>query len=327
MAPLLRLIVGNLRKAHTLGMIACGDTDISNQVTNLEADWNSAAVQNDEFERCMRETKSAFDRQFRPIQAFRGRMVPFCNVMRLSTFSDYWLDQLDPSVSDPDADAAKEEIKKQAAVSTTASVVELQRLSDSFIRFNQWIANPSGGRENRGITVTIGQILDPTIVTFWVGGRVLSNITSAQFWRDRLGLIGTTAGARACGNMLVRLRFVAKLADEELPRDAHLEHRSRNQMSSWLFRPSVLHRGNRRFVQGVAADRTNRPARRGSTRDLSVAGNYREGERELLLLTGELAEARLLGVDLLDGFADSNPGRDDNDHDFVENIARQHAWD
>lgn len=115
------------------------------------------------------------------------------------------------------------------------------------------------------------------------------------------------------------------MANEELPRAAHLEHRGRNPNSLWLFRPSVLHGGNKRFVQGVAADRAGRVARRGSTRDISST-DYLEGERELLLLAGEIAAARLVGVDLLDGFADMNAGRDNDDETFVDSIARQRDW-
>ena len=114
------------------------------------------------------------------------------------------------------------------------------------------------------------------------------------------------------------------MANELLPPTEHLEHRGRNPHSLWLFRPSILHGGNKRFVQGVAADREGRPARRGSTRDLST-DDYPEGERELLLLAGEIANARLVGLDLFDGFADINK-RDHDDHAFVESIARQLTW-
>jgi len=273
----------------------------------------------------MSNTKREFDRQFRPIQAFRGKAIPFCNVMGMGIFSRYWLDTLEPALGDPDAGHAKDQITKLANETTPASASALTQLQESFLRLNQWIKNAGGDRSRRGVTVSIGQLLDPATRPFWVGGRVQKPHSSAQYWRDRLGLIHVSAGKRCCRDLLVRLKFVAMMANEELPRAAHLEHRGRNPNSLWIFRPSVLHGGNRRFVQGVAADRAGRAARRGSTRDLS-SSDYFEGERELLLLAGEIANARLVGIDLFEGFADINLGRDDDDHAFVESIARQRAW-
>jgi len=327
MEPLAKLISGNLRHAHKLGMIESEKALIDKHLKNLEGTWDPAESPDAEYLRCMNETKSEFDRRFRPIQAFKGKTVPFSNVMRLASFSKYWLDSFDPSISDTDATGAKKCIETLSLKTTPASATDISVLRDALIKFNQWLRNPDAGAANQGLPITIGPLLDPATRPFWVGGRVQSKKHDAQYWRDRLGLIHFNTDEQTCKNLLVRLRFAAKMANEDLPRSQHLEHRKSNPDKLWLFRPSVLHGGNRRFVQGVAADRPNRPSRRGSTRDLAASADYSEGERELLLLTGELSEVRFVGIDLLDGFVITNSSRDADDAGFVESIKRQLAWD
>lgn len=326
-SPLLRLVAGNLADAHALGMIDCEKKAIESHVGNLDANWDASTDQQMQFSNGMTETKNAFDRQFRPIQAFKGRVIPFCSVMRVEPFIKHWLkNNLKPELGDRDAGIAKEQIIKLAKAISPATSPDLNQLRDAFVRLNQWIRN-SGVTGKRGVTIKIGTLLEPATRPFWVGGKVQKPDINAQYWRDRLGLIHISAGNRCCSDKLVRLKFVATMVNEELPRTTHLEHRkmSVNKKSLWLFRPSVLHGGNQRFVQGVSADKSGRSARRGSTRDLS-SNSYPEGERELLLLTGEVADARLIGVDLFEGFADYNSGRDDNDHEFVDAISNQRAW-
>lgn len=322
--PLLLLISGNLLDAHALGLIECLQDDINKHITALGKDWDDKVNPESQFMRGMADSKNTFDQQFRPKQAFINRTVPFCNVMRVESFSKYWLDILEPELGDREAGEAKKRITAFAADKMTpASDLIQSQLNESFLRLNQWIKN-SGSASRRGIRIPIGQLLDPATRPFWVGGKIHKMQPSAQYWRDRLGLIHLSAGNKSCADMLVRLRFVAFMANDELP-SAYLKHRNTHPHHLWLFRPSVLHGGNRRFVQGVKADRTNRTARRGSTRDLS-ADDYPEGERELLLMTGEIAYAHLVGLDLLEGFPEYIPTRDDDDLKFLQSIATQRAW-
>jgi len=192
----MRLLVGNLREAHDLGMIDCDDKAIADYLASINTDWINTLDQAEEFRRWMSNTKREFDRQFRPIQAFRGKVIPFCNVMTMGAFSKYWLDtaELDPKSGDPDAGHAKDQITKLANETTPASASALTQLQEFFLRLNQWIKNAGSDRSRRGVTVSIGQLLDPATRPFWVGGRVQKLHSSAQYWRDRLGLIHVSAG-------------------------------------------------------------------------------------------------------------------------------------
>ncbi len=320
----MRLLIHNLHDARKLGMIDCNDTDFSDYLTIINSNWDHTADQNREYDNWMKKTKQKFDQQFRPVQAFRGKAIPFCNVLRMTPFVRYWLDTLEPGLGDLEAGKAKDQITKLERNSAPISSTELAHLQESFLRLNLWIKN-SGSSRNKGVHISIGQLLDPATRPFWIGGRVNKPETSAQYWRDRLGLIHVSAGSKSCGDLLVRMRFVATMANDKLPRLEHLQHWKQNPKLLWAFRPSVLHGGNRRFVQSIAADRMGRVARRGSTRDISSI-QYLEGERELLLLAGEIANARLVGLDLLHGFADINSKIDNDDSTFVESIARQRSW-
>lgn len=320
----MELLAGNLREAYALGMIACSRSGIDDFIVSAAATWNAATEQDTEYGRVMQRMKTQFHTGFRPIQAFRGRNIPFCSVMSLGDFSAFWLDELNPAPGDG-AEPAKNQIAAISMQTAPATADDTAKLQDGFVRLNAWIKRSGSVRGRSGIMIGIGALLDPSARPFWVGGRVNRPAQSAQYWRDRLGLVHVRVGSRCCKELLVRMRFVAGMAADDLPRKRHLEHRAGNPNLLWMFRPSVVHGGNRRFVQGVAADRTTRPARRGSTRDISTI-DYLEGERELLLLAGEIADARLVGLDLLDGFADTDAALDSNDDAFVQAIARQRGW-
>lgn len=317
--PLRELIAGNLRDAHKLGMIECEKDAIEEFLANVCVNWNRA---NDgEYADWMRNLKNQFDQSFRPIQAFKGRTIPFCNVMQLGVFSNRWLANF--PIIDPEVSRARDKIAKLATETVPASKTSLGQLHDSLLRLNQWFRSARGGR-SRGVSIPIRSCIDTATRPFWIGGRVNKPVTSAQYWRDRLGLIQLSAPAGSCQDCLVRLRFITTLSDDILPRDGHIEHSRRNKESLWVIRPGVVHEGNERFVQGVSADRTTRPSRRGSTRDIS-SDKYLEGEREMLLLTGEIGQVRLIAIDLLDDFPRRNV-RDDNDHGFVKSISHQLGW-
>ena len=324
MMPLRRLLAGNLREAHKLGMIECAIEDIEDCIALVEASWDSTNVK--EFKQWMEKIGNKFHKQFRPIQAFKGKSIPFCNIMRLGIFSKYWLETgaVEPSPDDQDAILAKERIVKLAEETNPVSKDSQDQLEGDFVRLNQWIKKHEGGRK-QGVLIELGPFLERADRLFWIGGRVNKPDISAQYWRDRLGLIHFSENTQLPQELLVRLRFTAIMANSVLPRNEYLEHRRNHPNQMWVFRPSIVHNGNKRFVQGVSADRISRPAHRGSTRDISSI-HYLEGERELILLTGELANARLIGIDLLNGFAHKINKFEDDDNSFVDTIAHHRGW-
>ena len=101
--PLMCLLLGNLHEARNLGMIDCTDVDFYKYLTEINKYWDCKADQHKEYDKWMQITKQTFDRHFRPLQAFRGRTVPFCNLIPMSFFVKFWLDQLEPGYGDPDA--------------------------------------------------------------------------------------------------------------------------------------------------------------------------------------------------------------------------------
>lgn len=104
----MKLLACNLRDAYALGMIECGQPDINDFIRSAAASWNASAEQESEYEQKMLRTKTEFHEKFRPIQAFRGRNVPFCNVLRLGDFSEYWINELISSGGDDAEHAGKQ---------------------------------------------------------------------------------------------------------------------------------------------------------------------------------------------------------------------------
>jgi len=199
-----------------------------------------------------------------------------------------------------------------------ASLDDFAQLDECFIKIGNWVSEM-----NNGIAVRIGAILDDVFIPrqLWVSADQDNTELSAQFWRDQLGLIHiNTQDPLMCQERLVRLKFTVQVPDDELPRDRHLDHRSVMDTLLWLFRPSVVHLGNRRFVQGMSLDKASNPNITGRTRVLSSA--YPEGENELLLLAGAASSCRLTDINLLNGFACKNQ-LDDDDNIFINSICKQ----
>ena len=203
--PLRRLLAGNLREAHKLGMIECDIKAIEDCIALVEADWDVTNSKENEYAKWMENAKREFHQKFRPIQAFRGKTIPFCNVMQLKAFSQYWLENLDPGLGDREAGRAKDQITRLVEEKNPASEDSLNQLRDCFLRLNQWV-KPIGGRK-RGIPIEIGLFLNPAERPFWIGGRVNKPEILAQYWRDRLGLVHISTNTKSCQELLVRLRF------------------------------------------------------------------------------------------------------------------------
>ena len=323
--PLLRLTKNNLSDAHSLGMLECSLDQVEQLHADLEQSWAKTLRDKKAYDQLMGDLKRRLDRNFRPIQAFKGRTIPFCNVLTVGSWCDYWRSGLPPPLPGSSLEQALSTISKLVSTSTTPTSTESDQLKHAFFNLDQWLRQPRGSGRPPGIEVDIGLLLNAGKRTMWVGGKVLKPNLNAQYWRDRLGLIHLGGNTGDCKDFFIRMRFMASLTDQTLNRDRYIEHKNRVRGSVWLYRPSVTDCGNTRFVQMVRVDRATRPSRRGSTRDISTKA-YLEGERELLLMVEETARIRLIGIDFLDGIPHSNTH--DNDHNvFVEAIAEMNHWD
>ena len=327
-SPLLRLLGQNLLACQSLEMLDATPVDLQVHVDAMAAGWDAGANlpgQRAQFESSWQTIQSTFAHRFRPIQAFRNCTVPLTNVMRVESFANRWLPRLHPrATGDRSLIDAWRLIENHVRSPRAMTSTEGGELSDAFLRLNAWVSSISGSRGRRGLSLRLGTLLRPEY-PFWVCRQGGLTQTGAQFWRDRLGLIHIDEGSRRAADLLIRVRFSAELDPGHLDRNDHLSHRAAHRHGLWLFRPSVMHANNVRFVQGVRADRKGRPARRGATRDISNT-RYPEGDRELLMLAGELADSRMWGFDLLQDFAQSNPALDLDDGGFVSSVAAQLNW-
>src|SRR5262245_51507731 len=132
--PLLRLLSGNLQNALELGLIESSADAISDYNARLMSSWNYSVSQEDEFLSQMRSVRRSFHRQFRPIQGFRGRTIPFCNVLKMEHFGKYWAKTLRPGPSDDAAEVARTNIERAAVESSTATDESILELRTNFLR-------------------------------------------------------------------------------------------------------------------------------------------------------------------------------------------------
>lgn len=319
--PLLKLIIGNIRFAYFLGMIECNESWIETYVEKITNEWNHSKSQETEYTSWMKDVKTQLFKQFRPLQSFKGETVLIRNVLKLGDFSTYWLDPWIRPMNGTDEYKARNEIIKWCEEETPVSKDELVNLNNHFDKLNKWIAST-----NTGVPIRIGSILDsPDPRKLWASIDTTNSEISAQFWRDRLGLIHIGMDNPVESNypfreLLVMQELTIELPNDELPREQHLEHRKDKASLLWLFRPSVVHLGNKRFVQGVLSDNSEPLSKTGRTRVLSP--DYPEGEKELLLLAGDTAQCHINNIYLLDGFVHKKD-LDNEDEKFINAISTQ----
>jgi hypothetical protein len=184
---------------------------------------------------------------------------------------------------------------------------------------------------------------DPQKFPIWVSPStpplLSGDQSTAQFWRDRLGLIhypDSATGVRVCGEMLVHLQFevapnMSELSERERQDWLAIRNAPSNQSKVWLLRPAIVHMGNRRWLQSHADDWpahsnqvSSKPvaSRHGMTAHLADAA-FDNGVPELLLDFGLEATIALTHITVLQGLPCSLEDRDESDTAFVQAVAKR----
>lgn len=314
MPPLLTLMVANLEDAVALGLIDSPSRETASWCTQLVDGWPSLAVADDAAQNAhllnkMHEARSSFDRSHRPWGAAAQRVRQVATVMSFTRFvTDYAgpiarphaldLKRLLLKAADPDqlADAQAECVRFSAlfgASGTAFAGGKRVRAKDLGLHARQpWMAPPPRA----------------------------SASPAAQHWRDRLGLVNLQSVATPLiDHALVRLVFECRI-HSMIDRHDWKGHVVRHPEGVWLVRPTMVHGGNKRFVQSHQQDKSGKQAYRfGKTRNLA-SKTFAPAERESLLICGDLSELRFISVQLLDGIPGEVDGRDNSDATFVQRI-------
>jgi hypothetical protein len=140
---------------------------------------------------------------------------------------------------------------------------------------------------------------------------------------DRLGLVDIrVADPPVVSDARVRVTLACDLWPVPSDRRAFSSHVNARPLGVWLVRPTIVHGGNRRWVQRHPEDVAGRPPiRHGRTRDLNSV-SFLPAEREYKLICGTSAELRFLSVELLAGIPMEDRGRDNSDQKFVSCLLR-----
>ncbi len=316
-APLLQLLNENLKDAVALGLIDHSAPEVATFSAECETNWDAtptAVAQKNCFDTRLLVAISELDRAYRPIQAFRGKTIRIVHVRLFQSFVS-WV---------PKITGRMDRIG-------FARISALDGMNpgnvDEAVRACLTLTQDHGVGATKGRLFTASEIL-PSTRAFWVSRRVPPGATQeAQFWRDRLGLIHLAdASSPVVGKGLVRVEFQVELSKTPLSRTDPKRHLVREERGVWLVRPTMVHRGNHRFVQRHKFDvRSSAPRVHGRTRDLASL-SFDAAERELLLVYGASAKIRFRAVEMLNGFPAEVPGRDNSDSTFVAAISRERGW-
>lgn len=314
MPPLLTLMVANLEDAVALGLIDSPTHATTSWRTGLAGGWPTPAVaddarQNEHFQDKMHEARSTFDREHRPWGATpqRGRQV--ATIMSFTRFAN--------SYAGPIARPHAQDLKR--LVSEPAGADQLAEAQTECVRFSSFFGT-TGTSHPRGKRVRAKDLGLHDRQPWMAPPPKASASTIAQHWRDRLGLVHLQSESTPLvGHALVRLVFECRV-HSSIDRHDWKAHVRANPEGVWLVRPTMVHGGNKRFVQSHQHDKTGKPAYRfGKTRNLASKA-FAAAESESLLICGELSELRFLSVKLLDGIPGEEGGRDNSDATFVHNI-------
>lgn len=318
--PLKRLLQGNLIDAEALGLIDVTDYVATEFVDRVESGWEtdpSAHKQLECFDRFMLEAMSDLYDAHRPSQPLRGKTVRLSHVRTFSQFANTWAPVI----------ATKADPISLTAIGRRDAQIQanMDAATDACLRFtDQYGFGPS----RSGGTLFNAQAIRSRTPSFWISKKsAASDSQLAQHWRDRLGLIHIQRDTTpVIGHGLVRMELEVTLAASEIvPGDLTSQLRA-EPAGIWLVRPTMVHRGNRRFMQRHRQDgHTLRRSWLGRTRDLAMPA-FATGERELLLIYGEAATIRFRKVEMLQGIPGEIAARDNTDATFVAAIAIERAW-
>ena len=321
--PLLRLLLWNLNEAVRLGFIdnsslqatAFGHTQIDSWPVAAPAD-----AQLQRYREAMKSARLALDAQHRPWQSTSPRPRSIATVMQLSRFASRFADQI----------AAPHLVTTLSGWldSPMADATAWHNLQSACLGFSATFGAVGGAHPARGRVKAKAINLHSGGNNTWVAPQPKAVVNSgAQHWRDRLGLIhlkGRTAPQMR--DALVRVEFACDASSNPIDRRDWKSYIKDHSAGVWLIRPTIVHQGNERFVQGHGRDGPHDWARRyGMTRDLA-SPVHGTGERETLLICGDDAELRFRSVVLLDGEAAEDHGRDNTDATFVQNISSELKW-
>lgn len=318
--PLKRLLQGNLIDAEALGLIDTTDPAAKEFIDRVEANWEtdpSADKQLECFDVFMLDAMSNLYDAYRVIQPLRGKTVRLSHVRTFSQFANNWAPAIAAKL-DPLSLAVIARRDAKVLSNMDAATVACLKFTDEY---------GFGPPRNIGTRFDAQAIRSGTS-SFWISKKsAVSDPQQAQHWRDRLGLIhiqGHTAPTVGCG--LVRIELAVTLATSALvPGDLTLQLTTEPE-GIWLIRPTMVHRGNRRFVQRHSQDGHSLRRRwLGRTRDLAMP-SFTARERELLLVYGEAAKIRFRKVEMLQGLPGEIGARDNTDETFVDAIAVERAW-
>lgn len=312
--PLLALMVANLEDAVALGLIDSPTDETASWCTQLAESWPTPAVaneaaQHEHFRDKMHEARSSFDRGHRPWCAAPRRERQVATVMPFMRFADHYAGQI--------ARIPAVDLKRLADES--ADAYHLAEAQTECVRFSS-LFGTTGTAHPKGKRVR-AKDLDLHVRQPWMAPppKVTAS-TLAQHWRDRLGLVNLQSEATPkVGHALVRVVFECQL-HSTIDRHDWKTHLRNHPEGVWLVRPTMVHGGNKRFVQAHQHDRAGKQAYRfGKTRNLASKA-FVSAESESLLVCGELSELRFLSVQLLDGIPGEDGVRDNSDATFVRRI-------
>jgi hypothetical protein len=322
--PLLNLLKGNLQDAQTLHLLAPESSEIDDFLDKVNKGWPTElapSAQLSGYQNSMLFALSTLTRSHRPLQALQGEKVRLVTVRPFSRFVQ-WATILQ---SDADRFGLRKLCELAVDPMNCKSDLNFGRAGDACIALNdQFGVSSRGGR--RGSFLPAAEI-QPKRLSFWVGRPTSDpSLQTAQYWRDKLGLIDIQGLAPKVGNLLVRIELGVDLAASALPPIDSSAHVLRENDGIWLVRPTMVHLGNQRFVQRHLADTdTSRPDTHGRTRDLS-SSVFQAAELELMLIYGARAKLEFVSVELLSGFADQNTSMDNSDERFAEIIGKERGW-
>jgi hypothetical protein len=321
--PLLRLIVGNLQDAVRLGLVEDAAGHVTALHQRLAARWSSSHLSTDQlrhFQIAMQDTQVSLDLLHRPRRnpSFRERRI--ATVMSFGRFASCFEDE----IATPRSSVALRSHLSRPASDKAAFEDSHRACLDFSARFGSGLLGAPGKRVRaNAVGMAAGRCT-------WVASPSIKRAgdQEAQYWRDRLGLIHVTAPpAPLMEHALVRVEFRITPTRQPLDRRDWKGSTAKNPNGMWLIRPTILHKGNQRFVQSHEGDDAGRrriPCH-GMARDLG-APKHGLGEPEMLLICGVLAEMRFQSVTLLLGIADEKAGRDNSDEYFVEHMAVERRW-
>ena len=314
--PLRSLFLGNLRDALTLGLVADSASQTTAFLNRTDASWSDAAdaeAQETHYKTQMTAARAALDALHRPICDANISIV--ATVMDFGAFATSYAPEI-----------TLDAMKAQFTWLTALDAADADAWHEARATCLECSANYGHGAAMGNGTVKAFK-LSLNARSTWTAPSPLVLERSAQFWRDRLGLIYfQTLISATLGKALVRVQFEIDLTSPPIDRNDWKAFKRNNPDHVWLMRPTVVQEGNRRFVQSHPEDApTGACCVHGRTRDLGSPTSD-TGERELLLICGDSARMRFHSVELLDGIPGELIGRDNSDEHFVKNVTSERGW-